>query len=80
MFSKHPKQWVMLGNPKQCRKAYITFGGFLPVEQPNGIWVSHTQRNQFDISFSQVLFLQTIDGSFSVFLINSNENDSNNEE
>lgn len=80
MFSNHPKRWVMLGNPKQWRKTYITFGGFLPVEQPNGIWVPHAQRNQFNVSFSQVLFLQTIDGSLSVFLINSNENDSNNEE
>ena len=48
--------------------AYIAFSWLLPIEETNSIRISHSQRNKFNVSFRQILFFQTVNGSFPIFL------------
>ena len=51
---------------------FITISGFihrlLPVQESNGIWISHTERNELYIRPSKVLLFQSIHCTLSVFL------------
>lgn len=56
-----------MGNNEQ-QAPYLAVGWFLPIQHPNGIWVSHAQRDQLDVSFCKVLLLQTVHCTLSIFL------------
>jgi hypothetical protein len=47
----------------------IFFGGLLPVEQANRIWISYAEWDQFDVGLSEVLLLQAIYSALTVFLL-----------
>ena len=58
----------MTRRPQCIQDAYIAFSWLFPIEETDSIRISHSQRNKFDVSFCEVLFFQTVDSSFPIFL------------
>lgn len=50
------------------RSAYVSFGGFLPVEESNSVWSVTVKRNELNVCLREVLLFEAIHDALSVFL------------